>query len=156
MLTPTELTMYIHEQIPITAAMGIEIIEFSGNSVRASAPLAANINHQDSAFGGSIATLGILTGFVALSATLKEHGESVHLVIQHSETEFSKPAVGAMQSESRPISDATLKEFLGSLQRSGRARTLITSDIFSEGRLIAKNTGTYVAVVEKSIGDSKP
>ena len=156
MLTPAELTTYIREQIPITVAMGVEIVEFSGNAVRASAPLEANINHQESAFGGSIDTLGILTGFVALVATLKQHGQSVHLVIQHSETEFSKPAVADMQSESRPISDAALKEFLGSLQRSGQARMLVTSDLFSEGRLIAKNTSTFVGVVEAPPERSKP
>ena len=69
-------------------------------------------------------------------------------MIQHSETDFSKPALGDMEARSRTLSDLQIKEFTKTLAQNGRARILVTSDIFSEGKLIASNTGTFVAITE--------
>ncbi|MEK6246860.1 MAG: thioesterase domain-containing protein, partial [Planctomycetales bacterium] len=104
MFSAAELTSYVHKQIPITKAMGIEVTAYCGKAVHAAAPLQQNINHQESAFGGSIATLGIVTGFVIVMASLRAHDKVANVVIQHSETEFSKPALGNMESETRPLS----------------------------------------------------
>ena len=67
-------------------------------------------------------------------------------MIQHNETEFSKPAIGEMVAESRSLSEAAMAEFISSLERTGKAQIQITSDIFSEGKLVATNTGTFVAL----------
>lgn len=146
MLSPAEINLHLHTQIPITRTMGIEIVDICASSVRSTAPLEANINHQKSAFGGSIATLGIVTGFVIVWVNLKLNDRRAELVIQHSETEFSKPALGEMVAESRSLSEAAMAEFISSLERTGKAQIQITSDIFSEGKLVATNTGTFVAL----------
>lgn len=146
MLSPAEINLHLHTQIPITRTMGIEILDICASNVRSTAPLEANINHQESAFGGSIATLGIVTGFVIVWANLKLNELEAELVIQHSETEFSKPALGKMVAESRSLSEAAMVEFISSLERTGKAQMQVTSDIFSEGKLVATNRGTFVAL----------
>lgn len=146
MLTIAEINEHLHTQIPITRSMGIKVVKFCATAVHTSAPLEANINHQESAFGGSIATLGIITGFVAIWGYLKLQAKEAELVIQHSETEFSKPALGPMLAESRNLSEMAMKEFVASLESTGKSRILVTSDIFSEGKLVATNTGTFVAL----------
>ena len=148
MPTVDEINQHLHEQIPMTSQMGIHVQSFSSEGVIATAPLEANINHQQSAFGGSIAALGIVTGFVAIWGNLKLRTISAELVIQHSETEFSKPGLGDMESRSRTISDNALESFTNLLTENGTARILVTSDIFSDGKLIASNTGTFVAIAE--------
>ena len=150
MPTVDEINQHLHAQIPMTSQMGILVKSFSTDEVIATAPLAANINHQQSAFGGSIAALGIVTGFVAIWGNLKLRKIQAELVIQHSETDFSKPALGDMESRSRQLSHAALESFTTALANSGRARILVTSDIFSDDKLIASNTGTFVAISEKA------
>ena len=148
-LTVDEINEHLHRQIPMTLQMGILVQRFAKEGVIASAPLEANINHQQSAFGGSIAALGIVTGFVAIWGNLRMHAIPAELVIQHSETEFSKPGLGDMEARSRMISEAALESFTSALTDSRTARILVTSDIFSAGKLIASNTGTFVAIAEK-------
>ena len=143
-----EINSHLHAQIPMTQHMGIVVTRFSVTDVETTAPLEANINHQQSAFGGSIAALGIVTGFVAIWGNLKAREIDAELVIQHSETDFSKPALGDMEARSRTLSDLQIEEFTKTLKQNGRARILVTSDIFSEGKLIASNTGTFVAITE--------
>ena len=53
-----------------------------------------------------------------------------------------------MEARSRTLSDLQIEEFTKTLTQNGRARILVTSDIFSEGKLIASNTGTFVAITE--------
>ncbi|MEK6269879.1 MAG: thioesterase domain-containing protein [Planctomycetales bacterium] len=149
MPTAEEINQHLHQQIPMTRQMGILVQSFSTEGVIATAPLEVNINHQQSVFGGSIAALGIVTGFVAIWGNLKLRAIPAELVIQHSETDFSKPGLGDMEARSRKISDTALKSFTTSLASVGRARILVTSDIFSGGKLIASNTGTFVAIAKK-------
>jgi thioesterase domain-containing protein len=149
MPTAEEINQHLHQQIPMTRQMGILVQSFSTEGVIATAPLEVNINHQQSVFGGSIAALGIVTGFVAIWGNLKLRAIPAELVIQHSETDFSKPGLGDMEARSRKISDTALKSFTTSLASAGRARILVTSDIFSDGKLIASNTGTFVAIAKK-------
>ena len=149
MPTAEEINQHLHQQIPMTRQMGILVQSFSTEGVIATAPLEVNINHQQSVFGGSIAALGIVTGFVAIWGNLKLRAIPAELVIQHSETDFSKPGMGDMEARSRKISDTALKSFTTALASAGRARILVTSDIFSGGKLIASNTGTFVAIAKK-------
>ena len=149
MPTAEEINQHLHQQIPMTRQMGILVQSFSTEGVIATAPLEVNINHQQSVFGGSIAALGIVTGFVAIWGNLKLRAIPAELVIQHSETDFSKPGLGDMEARSRKISDTALKSFTTALASAGRARILVTSDIFSGGKLIASNTGTFVAIAKK-------
>ena len=148
MPTNEEINKHLHEQIPMTDQMGILVKDFSAEGVVATAPLSANINHQQSAFGGSIVALRIVTGFVAIWGNLKLRAIRAELVIQHSETDFSKPALGDMEARSRTLSNTALDSFTSSLASTGKARILVTSDIFSDGKLIASNTGTFVAIAE--------
>ena len=146
MPTVDEINQHLHSQIPMTLQMGILVQRFSNEGVIATAPLQANINHQQSAFGGSIAALGIVTGFVAIWGNLQTRTISAELVIQHSETEFSKPGLGDMEARSRALSQSALESFMATLNSNGTARILVTTDIFSDSKLIASNTGTFVAI----------
>ena len=150
MPTIDEITTHLHTQIPMTRQMGILVTRFDETEVETAAPLEANINHQQSAFGGSIAALGIVTGFVAIWGNLQSRGIQAELVIQHSETDFSKPALGDMEARSRTLSSTAMEEFTKTLEKNGRARILVTSDIFAQGKLIASNTGTFVAITDNS------
>jgi len=150
MLSPADINLHLHTEIPVTRMMGIEVVDFCRTHAHSTAPLEANINHQKSAFGGSIATLGIVTGFVVVWGNLKIHDLKAELVIQHSETEFSKPALASIVAESRSLSDEAIGEFIASFERTGRAQIQVTTDIFSDGKLIAKNRGTFVALTNKT------
>ena len=50
-----EVEQYLHRHIPLSAAMGIRVRLATPHRVELWAPLAPNINHQSTVFGGSAA-----------------------------------------------------------------------------------------------------
>lgn len=60
-MTPSDLEAYLHSHIPLSAAMQVHVDEVTGEHVRLSAPLAPNINHRETVFGGSASALSILS-----------------------------------------------------------------------------------------------
>lgn len=60
-----DLQAYLHRQIPLSAAMQVSVVSATLDSVVLSAPLAPNINHKYTAFGGSVSALGILAAWSA-------------------------------------------------------------------------------------------
>lgn len=59
-MTPEALRTYLHDHIPLSRAMAVEVVEASANHVLLEAPLAPNINMHGTMFGGSSATLALL------------------------------------------------------------------------------------------------
>ena len=83
-------------KMPFTAAMGVEVLDYQPNEVTLLAPLSQNLNYHNTAFGGSIATLGILAGWMLLNLQLNGDPEDCelapfHIVIQESRTEYLTP-----------------------------------------------------------------
>ena len=53
MPAPDDLTEYLHSHIPLTRHLGVRVAGLDDASARLCAPLAANLNHRDTAFGGT-------------------------------------------------------------------------------------------------------
>lgn len=65
-MTPTELTSFLHEQIPLARALSIEIIKADDHEALVMGPLAPNRNHMGTAFGGSLSAVLILSCYTWL------------------------------------------------------------------------------------------
>ena len=51
-MLPFELEAYLHEHIPLSKAMGVSVVSVEEGIVILRAPLAPNINHRETVFGG--------------------------------------------------------------------------------------------------------
>ena len=59
-MTPSELQTYLHQHIPLFQAMQVTVVEASLQQVVLTAPVAPNINHRETVFGGSASAVAIL------------------------------------------------------------------------------------------------
>jgi len=144
-----EITSYIHEHIPLTSHLGAKVTSYDGRSVRISAPLAPNLNHRNTAFGGSISALGILSGWTVLFLKLREAGIGNRLVIQKSSFNFKDPVNGDFSATSTLPDLETWKKFLKTLSRHGRARITVLSKIEDSSGVGGIHEGVYAAVALK-------
>ena len=85
------LENYIYENIPVISSMKITISSVASKSIEVKADIQANINHRNTAFGGSISTLGIVSGWLLIKYWFLKKGITSTIVIRESKTDFKKP-----------------------------------------------------------------
>lgn len=147
-----EMNAYVHTHIPITSHMGVQISAFQiAHSISLSAPLAANINHRNTAFGGSLSTLGILAGWALIHFSLQAIKQPSRIVIQSSQMDFLEPGESDMQVHCSLDDPTTWARFCNMLTRRGRARITLPSQIHGKHQLIATHQGVYVAMLNSHL-----
>jgi thioesterase domain-containing protein len=118
----------------------------AGTTVRLAAPLAPNLNHRATAFGGSLSSLAILSGWVLLHLQLRERSIQSRLVIQRSAFEFGAPVDGDFTATCTLPPAAVWSRFLATLSRHRSARVTVSSTLACASGVGGRSEGTYVAV----------
>ncbi|MFV2004094.1 MAG: thioesterase domain-containing protein [Gammaproteobacteria bacterium] len=139
-----ELQQVLHSEIPLTKTIGIKVIDHTDLSLTLSAPLENNINHKCTAFGGSIYSVAVLSGWGLIYLLLKQHGLSGHIVIQESNTKFIKPVTSDITAKCSFESKEQYERFLKMYQRKGIARIQLKSSITNDTGTNVIFKGSYV------------
>jgi len=143
---PGRLQRYLLKQIPISQGLGISVTEASLDEILIAAPLAPNLNHHGTAFGGSVSAVAILSGWALVYARLEAEGQFPGVVIQYNEIRYLKPLQGVFAARARLAHPGKWTHFLQGLSRHGKARTIVTVDIEGGRGIAAVFQGTYVAL----------
>jgi len=148
-VTAAELAAYMNTHIPLTRAMAVEVVEANEKCVRLTAPLAPNLNHRKTAFGGSVASLAMLSGWGWLHVRLAELAPRARVVIQRQETNYLAPIDDVFESVCGAPSNVAWQRFSRALGERGRGRLELKAEIYSHGRVAATFRGLYVAAVHE-------
>lgn len=141
-----ELEAYLHEHIPLSKAMQVSVIEADSSRVKLAAPLAPNINHRETVFGGSAFAVAILAAWTLLYVRLQQEGLYSRVVIQRNQVSYDKPIAGDFIAIAEMIDDAVWQKFLKQLRRHHRARISVSSILEYEGQPAGSMTGDFVAI----------
>ena len=144
-MTPDALTEYLHQHIPLTAALGVRAVRCDTYEVEIGAPIKPNLNHRGTAFGGSLATLGIVSGWALLHLAMQRERLAARLVIQKSECDFAEPVDDEFAATSR-LTEKEWLRFVATFKRYQRARITIHTDIRVRESTAVRHQGTYVAL----------
>ncbi|WP_296187768.1 YiiD C-terminal domain-containing protein [Pseudomonas sp. UBA1879] len=128
------LQTVLHRDIPLTRDMGVTVIAWEHHQLRLHLPLAPNINHKSTLFGGSLYCGAVLAGWGWLYLRLKEAGiDDGHIVIQDGQISYPLPVKRDGVAICDAPDDATWDRFLKLYQRRGRARLTLNTRIVAEG-----------------------
>ncbi len=144
-MTPGEATRYLHETIPITIHLGAAVQAWDGRSLRIAAPLAPNVNHRRTAFGGSLSALAILSGWALVHLALRARTVEARLVIQRSAMHFDAPVTGDLVVTSTLPREAEWERFLSTFARRGLARVHVRGAVGAGGES-GTHEAAYVAM----------
>lgn len=97
-----KLQNQLESNIPLMAAMQARIVEVSLEHVALHAPLAPNLNHQGSAFGGSQFALAAGAAWILLSQNLEHHKIQAHIVARTVHAQYKLPITGELQLRCKP------------------------------------------------------
>ena len=144
-MTSEALRTYLHDHIPLSRAMAVEVLEASADHVLLEAPLAPNINMHGTMFGGSAATLALLAAWSVMHLKLEAEGITAQLVIHRTGTEYFLPIEGGARATAR-LDTAEWPAFLHTYDRRGRARLTVTAELLYNDQIAARLVGEFVAI----------
>lgn len=137
---------YLYEHIPLSAAMGVRVLRATLQRVQLSAPLAPNLNHLDTLFGGSAVAVATLCAWTLLHLRLQQAGLEARLLIQRSAMEYERPITGDFEASCAFEDEHLWQRFRATLERRGRARTTLSAQLLFAAEQMARFQGDFVAL----------
>ena len=127
--SPESLQQFFEARVPPAVAMGVRVVEATPQRVRLAFPLSPNLNHHNTAFGGSLSAAGILAGWALLHVRLAAEGIEAATVVAESRTRYLSPVAGDFEAEALPPAAEQWAAFLDALGRWDRSRLSIATTI---------------------------
>ena len=128
------LESILHHDIPLTRDMDMRVLDWQQQRLRLRLPLAPNVNHKSTMFGGSLYCGAVLAGWGWLHLALKEAGiDDGHIVIQEGAISYPLPVTGAAIAVCDAPEEKVWQRFIKTYERHGRARLTLHTEVFNEG-----------------------
>ncbi|HEY2713471.1 MAG TPA: YiiD C-terminal domain-containing protein [Chthoniobacterales bacterium] len=147
-----EMEDFLQQQIPLTRAMRVRVEDEDLRGLTLSAPLEENHNHLGTAFGGSLAALMMLAGYVFL--WLELNNRDAHIVISKSRIKFRSPVRNTLRAVCVRPTPEELEKFRVDFGTEGKAKISLEVSIEQDGQAAANLEGVYVALA--SVGGQEP
>lgn len=144
--SPGSLERYLHQHIPLSREMAVSVLSIKENAVTLGAPLAPNINHRKTVFGGSASALAMLAAWSLLHVRLGGQKHSSRLVIQRNTMQFIQPITGAFTAKAGLAQPEKWPQFIRTLQRRGKGRVTAKVELEQDGQLVGEFRGEFVAL----------
>ena len=139
----------IANEFMLARHIGIVVESADDNTVVLRAPLASNVNYKGTAFGGSLYSLAVLTGWSWVTRYLAARGLSADAVIQQSSVRFFKPVQGELRACAVAPSDTQIDKFCKMLRRAGRGRIHLRVEINYGETLATLFEGEFAATLSQ-------
>ena len=140
-----EIEQYLHRHIPLSVAMGVRVKLATPRRVELTAPLAPNVNHHETVFGGSANAVATLSAWTLVHVGLLHANVDAATVIQRNVMRYDEPIHGDFIAVCTLIDDTAWQRFLKTIDRRGRARITMNAHLQFDGRVVASFEGDFVA-----------
>ena len=137
-------------EIPVTQHLGLEVVAREGRGLVLAAPLAKNVNHEGTAFAGSVNAVATLAGWGLVWLTLREAGQEGHVVLQDSTVRYLEPIDDDFVAHAIAPSPEAVERLLGAVRRHRRGRIGLTVEVRGGERRLAVFEGRYVAYTDEA------
>ncbi|GAB4120253.1 MAG: hypothetical protein Tsb0027_15390 [Wenzhouxiangellaceae bacterium] len=142
-----ELQAFLLHNIPLAAAMQLQVTLPDHASLMLQAPLAPNINDKGSAFGGASASLMTLAGWGWLWLANRRIGLTRDIVIAAAEHSYQQPVYEPLRCRCAGPSAPAWQKYQQAMARRDRARLSLSCEIrLADGSLAAAMTGHYATL----------
>lgn len=138
------LAAKLRQEIPVSQHLGIRPSEWDGRSLVLTAPLAANVNHEGTAFAGSVHALATLTGWSAVWLSLRQARLPSRVVIQDSRMAYQHPISEDFRARCT-LPAPGMEGLLNAVRRHGRGRIALEVEVQGAEQVLARFSGRYVA-----------
>lgn len=135
----------LHNEIPLTKFMDLKITKYDEKELITIAPLNKNINDKGTAFGGSLATLTIISGWSICWLISKElEINSKNIVVIKNEHSYRKPVTKELICHTKRPTKDEIENLKNKLLLKKSASIKISSQIIEDDEVCVDFTGYYV------------
>jgi thioesterase domain-containing protein len=142
----TELQASLYERIPLSRAMGVIVLQAEPTGVVLGAPLAPNLNHSGTVFGGSAAAVAVLAAWSQVVICLHAAVQPGRIVIRHSAMDFERPIVADFTATAITPSSEDWDRLLGTLRRGRMGRIVVRSVLDCAGTRAGELEGEFAVI----------
>lgn len=144
-VSPSALEAYLYAHIPMTKAIQLSVIDIQPEFLMVSAPLAPNINHQDTVFGGSASAVAILAAWAFVHTRLTSQNISNKLVIQRNIMNYELPITSTFTAKAYVTDETKWQTFIQMLLKRGRGRIKVMCILECSTQIVGRFEGEFVA-----------
>lgn len=145
-----ELQEMLDREIPICQAMGITVHSVGRNGLTMQMPLDLNINHQKTAFAGSLNALCTIAGWGTVVLLARPQCPTGGIVIRRSFIRYLEPVESPLILATCTLAPVDeLDYFLEMLHEKGRAKLDLRTVIAGKNGPAVIFNGSYVVIAPK-------
>lgn len=144
------LAATLTDDIPLGAAMALEVTRLDEHGIALSLPLAPNINDKGTAFGGAMASAMILAGWSLPRLLLRREGLDADLVIGRCELRFLKPVKQDFSVQCDWPDAGALARFFEAFRQQGRGKLDLAPEVICNNEVVATLQARYAALARNS------
>jgi thioesterase domain-containing protein len=141
------LQQRIARDFPLARHIGIVVDAADDAAIVLRAPLPPNSNDKGTAFGGSLYSVAVLTGWSWVARYLAAHELTADAVIQESTIRYLAPVDAELCASLVAPADAQVDKFRKMMQRAGRGRIRLRVDIYCKDAFATHFEGVFAAAL---------
>jgi thioesterase domain-containing protein len=141
-----ELETFLRERIPLSKAMDVRVQSISAGRVVLSAPIAPNLNHRDTAFGGSASALAILAAWSAVRVRMQDEGLEGRIVIRRNTMSYDQPMTADFSATASAPDASEWEKLRAALGRGRPGRVRVKAILECLGERAGELTGEFVVL----------
>ena len=135
----------LHNEIPLTKLMQLQIENYNNKELITKAPLKVNINDKGTAFGGSLSTMTIISSWSLCWLISQELGfDSKNIVVIKNENRYLTPVTKDIICHTLKPTPNEIEVLKKKLKTKGSASIKISSSIIEDGDICVEFDGVYV------------
>lgn len=140
------LESYLHERIPLSRAMAVTVREATAERAQLYAPLAPNINHRDTVFGGSASAVAILAAWSLVRVRMLDEGLAGRIVIRRNTMSYEQPITDGFTATSTPPDPGEWARLRSALARGRPGRVRVAVQLECRGARVGELDGEFVVL----------
>jgi thioesterase domain-containing protein len=145
-VTAERLQASLRERIPLSGAMGVRVRVAEPGCVVVEAPLAPNVNHSGTVFGGSAAAVAVLAAWALVELRLEADGQAGRIVIRRSRMDFARPITADFEATATAPDIDDWTRLLQTLQRGRMGRIAVRSVLTCDGDRVGELEGEFAVL----------
>lgn len=136
----------LYERIPLSRAIGVTVLQADPQCVVLGAPLAPNVNHSGTVFGGSASAVAVLAAWSLVEVGLQAAAQPGRIVIRRSAMDFEQPIRADFTARAVAPDAVQWQKLLAALQRGRMGRIVVKSVLDCAGERVGELEGEFAVI----------